>query len=178
MVGVEFTNSAIGGGSGNTIRMDGGVIAGGSFNSLGFYDTLDPPRFSTISGGSFNTIKGTYNTVGGGNRNSVLQFDYSVISGGISNSIYTETASEGNGDVAAFGGQYAFIGGGEGNIIEGLGHAVLVGGGENRIQADYSSIMGGRLLSTCSYFVSMWMVVAILSQLPPFLSCFLSWYRV
>lgn len=133
--------SVIGGGTNNTIDVDGNsFIGGGSNNHItnwgnsviggGTSNLIDGAGTATIAGGSINRILGNtahFSTVGGGALNTIEAFK-SVIPGGWENSII-------------LGADFSVIGGGTKNIVNVVEGTIL--GGENNRTTLAGQVVGG-----------------------------------
>jgi hypothetical protein len=137
--------SFIGGGSSNTVNSYGSSIVGGTNNLIADYSF-----YSCISGGSNNTIGYEYPGVStspgsfiGGGMGNQLEGLYSVIGGGIYNSLSSQAVFMG------VGGMGNVIAGGYGNDMsfdDGSEYCTIGGGSQNRMGpqfGDGSVIDGG-----------------------------------
>ncbi len=124
----------VGGGRGNFIQGERGVIAGGEDNTA-IGSAL------TIGGGSGNEASDTWSTVAGGAFNSALSFG-STVGGGTGNMAAggLSTVSGGNSNAAMQ--NFSTIAGGRGNSAVGF-FSTASGGVDNCAGADYA-LVGGR----------------------------------
>jgi len=147
--------SVVGGGKNNLIFGDTNVVSGGKRNVM-FKDMEDSSfkdlEGSTISGGyesviesgaSFSVVTGgVANTIFPGSKNGA---ENSVISGGIENAVLAKggvvTGGDFNGNISE-GGTNAVITGGFGNDAKGIG-GVVMGGRFGNANGDYSLAFGG-----------------------------------
>lgn len=170
--------SSIGGGTSNTITGDGwSVIAGGLSNRVsgagsviggGGDNFLSTASYTVIGGGANNIIEGSssnHASILGGKTNNINISPYSVVCGGITNTIvngYRNAIVGGDSNINS--GVYGFIGCGLGNKIgynnfypvvaggfynsiggAGADSSVVVGGASNTISATpYAVICGGQ----------------------------------
>lgn len=121
--------SSIGGGRGNLLTGELGVIGGGLENVIQNGSTQ-----SVIGGGFSNFVNADWGTVSGGRSNAVFS-DYGTVAGGNVNIIFADS-------------QNSFVGGGENNWIQPQGpafarHSVITGGESNRVQSGLSFIGAG-----------------------------------
>ena len=148
---------------------DHSVISGGHLNAIKSEGNLYPPyridmdttsnKYAAIGGGLRNNITGQsrYSVISGGESNRMdsdsLAGDnnnsHSAISGGLNNVLYTASYSSiggGESNVCLYG-THNTIGGGRGNRTQGEGNTISGGGepdgGENNITGDYGCIGGG-----------------------------------
>ena len=158
--------ASIGGGSGNSITIDGeyAVIAGGRSNTvssvysaiLGGEDNVASGLFATVGAGESNISQGLKATVAGGGQN-LASGDSSTVSGGVKNTASGNSAAVSGGQTNTASGSGSLVGGGFGNLASGyvstvgggsadsaFGLASVIGGGfSNLADGDYAVISGG-----------------------------------
>lgn len=144
---VETVN-VIGGHSSNRVTARGGTIGGGGYRNT--VSGVSSPnkveaQFGTIGGGSKNAVFDPYGLIGGGGGNTLeAGGGYSVIAGGLVNTIEDDPDTPGD----FF--PRAFIGGGERNRIVEAGFATIAGGTDNQVRSWYAFIGGGDRNAVCS----------------------------
>ena len=136
-VNLGGTGNFIGGGKGNVIK----IISGETGPDPSF-----PDSYNSIVGGKENFISSRFSDnyadyksecsfIGGGSNNRIIPARFSVITGGINNSI---DDNEDFSDIRA-----SFIGGGEGNRNYGSYYAVICGGQGNTGEYSQGMVIGG-----------------------------------
>ena len=147
--------STVAGGEGNLADGDYSVVSGGFENKAGklcssvaggMNNTADG-AYSVVSGGKNNSTKGKNSSMGGGSDNEIdrgivdgASADFSIISGGNSNSVGTTSGAA----------KFSTISGGGNNVIapdiSGLAnYSVVKGGLGNEVYGSYSTVSGGTL---------------------------------
>jgi hypothetical protein len=147
------TNSAVGGGTGNTASGQLAVIGGGIFNNA-------TNSNSTVGGGGWNTAGGTSSTVAGGVNNQ-SSGSWSTIAGGQANTAAAPHSgvAGGNYNTINEGADFAHIGGGLSNTVGGATNywsngvtwtlpipsqsAIVFGGQNNTAVGCISTVAGG-----------------------------------
>lgn len=147
------TNSAVGGGTGNTASGQLAVIGGGIFNNA-------TNSNSTVGGGGWNTAGGTSSTVAGGVNNQ-SSGSWSTIAGGQANTAAAPHSgvAGGNYNTINEGADFAHIGGGLSNTVGGATNywsngvtwtfaipsqsAIVIGGQNNTAVGSISTVAGG-----------------------------------
>lgn len=116
-------------------------------------------NYSTIAAGKTNSIGGTssYGFIGGGKQQSLNNSTYSLINGGIQNTITTSDATSssltiiggsGNTISSPYGITHSIIAGGQSNSISlvaagTLSRSAIIGGFKNLVRSNNSAIVGG-----------------------------------
>lgn len=155
--------SFIGAGAGNKICSPKSAIIGGHGNTIvgttcyygSFINNFPQDEYKcynvAFAAGEWNPLNISYgpgyNVIAGG-KNNCLNGIFSVIGGGLCNSIVSDRAfiPDGYGSyyVGQLSGQYNFLGGGFSNLISNSCTATIAGGNDNTInKSNNSSILGG-----------------------------------
>ncbi len=145
--------STISGGAHHIISgiADHGVIAGGSYNTIGAV-TASTGHYDTISGGTINRITSSNTSlVAGGESNTITGATASAIGGGSSQTVTGSYAGISSGTLNNVAARLSVISGGSSNTINSTasgdaangGYAAINGGFTNTVTNDYSWIGAG-----------------------------------
>ena len=135
------TGAAMGAGSANSVGSASDAFIGGGYNNL-----INNANYSFIGGGWQNFIlysSSPYTAIGGGQNNEIqANAGWSVIAGGLSNTVSGAEAVIGGGDRNTASGQEATVAGGTSNLASGV--SATVGGGQfNQAESYYDTVGGG-----------------------------------
>ena len=154
--------STIGGGQGNVLSTEAGVIGGGSYNEIyaGWQNSIfsgqnnyignegDNHEGNYIASGNFNTIaflqngSGDYNSICGGGSDNAINFgDYNTLGGGRNNII--KRSADLNNELPS----YNTMPGGHDNEIFDGDYNTILGGRNNAVTGSYSVAFGRRAVT-------------------------------